>query len=75
MSETPISGSSCPYLKPKPAGATSDVTYAVYCERNHGRVRIPSRDEIQRFCAGGHYLDCPAFANARVGATFLASHA
>ncbi|MBI3030354.1 MAG: hypothetical protein HYY64_12650 [Candidatus Rokubacteria bacterium] len=55
----------CPYLRPESADRLAAFPLGVYCRLPHGRVRIPSRDELARFCTTGHYADCVGFRRAR----------
>lgn len=66
MNETATETRTCPYLNPNGDAPLRGSLVAVYCRRAGGRVRIPSRDEIERFCASGHHLDCPGYRRARL---------
>jgi hypothetical protein len=55
----------CPFLRPEAADHLEAFPVGVYCRLPDGRVRVPSRDELARFCAAGHYRDCPGFRSAR----------
>ena len=70
MNETAVDVTACPYFEPRNDGA-GDAPYAVYCRQRNGRVRVPSRDERERFCASGHHLDCPGYRAAHFRETFL----
>jgi hypothetical protein len=37
-------------------------------------VRIPSRDETERFCVTGHQRDCPGYRRTRLDDMFAAAH-
>jgi hypothetical protein len=46
----------CPFAEPgPPLSGTSD---GFYCRLPGGRVHIPTRDEIRRFC-DGDFTECP----------------
>jgi hypothetical protein len=51
----------CPNLGPGISDVTTRPTCAVYCRLPDGRIRIPSRDELSRFCLAGHFRDCPGY--------------
>ena len=72
MRETDAAVVPCPYFQPRTDGSGDGVPYAVYCRQPDGRVRVPSRDERERFCASGHHLDCPGYRHAHFRETFLA---
>ena len=55
----------CPYLRPERADRLGAFPLGVYCRLPDGRVRIPSRDELARFCTTGHHADCVGFRRAR----------
>ena len=55
----------CPYLRPHRADRLAAFPMGVYCRLPDGRVRIPSRDELARFCTTGHHADCIGFRRAR----------
>ena len=55
----------CPYLRPHRADRLAAFPMGVYCRLPDGRVRIPSRDELARFCTTGHHYDCVGFRRAR----------
>jgi hypothetical protein len=55
----------CPYLRPETAERLAAFPLGVCCRLPHGRVRIPSRDELDRFRTTGHYADCVGFRRAR----------
>ena len=48
----------CPNVDPGISDVSGRPTCAVYCRLPHGRVRIPSRDEVSRFCLTGYFRDC-----------------
>lgn len=64
-------GEECPYLRPGLATGQGAPGAAVYCGLPGGRARIPSRDEFERFCAAGHYHDCPGYRRARLRETIV----
>ena len=55
----------CPFLRPAGADHLGAFPLGVYCRLPSGRVRIPSRDELARFCTTGYHRDCLAFRQAR----------
>lgn len=61
----------CPYWSGGTAEPTKGVTYAAYCRRPDGAVRIPSREEAARFCVTGHHGDCPGYRHAHLDEMFL----
>lgn len=61
----------CPYLRPAAGELATTPPYAVYCRFPDGRIRVPSRDEVTRFCASGHNLDCPGYRRAHLRETFM----
>jgi hypothetical protein len=54
-------GELCPYWTGRTTDPSKPGTYAAYCRRPDGAVRIPSRDEVRRFCVGGHHSECPGY--------------
>lgn len=71
MRETDADPALCPYFQPRSDGTGDGLPYAVYCRQPGGRVRVPSRDERERFCMSGHHLDCPGYPRAHLRETFL----
>jgi hypothetical protein len=71
MNEPETDVATCPYLRPITNGLGDASPYAVYCRQPRGTVRVPSRDERERFCASGHHLDCPGYRRAHLRETFL----
>ena len=71
MNETDPELTTCPYFRPRTDSSGDGAPYAVYCRQPGGRVRVPSRDERQRFCGSGHHLDCPGYRRAHFRETFL----
>ncbi len=67
MGETlTIERKECPLLRRRRAGSPDELfPTAVYCRLPSGRVRIPSHEEVARFCTAGHYYDCPRFGRVR----------
>jgi hypothetical protein len=55
----------CPYLRPERADRLAAFPIGAYCRLPDGRVRIPSRDELARFCTTGHHADCVSIRRAR----------
>ena len=47
----------CPFAQP--GLSSSSPGHAFYCRLPGGRVRIPSADDIRRFCAAGAHELCP----------------
>lgn len=64
----------CPYFRGSTAESTKGAVYAVYCRRPSGAVRVPSRDERQRFCATDHHRHCAGSRPAAVGQMLAAAH-
>lgn len=56
----------CPFLRPEAAEHLEAFPVGVYCRLPGGHVRIPSRDELMRFCTTGRFYDCLAYRRARV---------
>jgi hypothetical protein len=54
----------CPFLRPRMASHLEAFPIGVYCRLPSGRVRIPSRDELARFCTAGRHPDCPVYRRA-----------
>lgn len=71
MRQTPVVIETCPYLQPRTDAGANPVSYAVYCSRRDRHVRIPSRDELTRFCVSGHHLDCPGYRGPDFSEMFL----
>ncbi len=61
---------SCPFIRPNVAGLPTVSTVAHYCCLPSGKARIPSRDELVRFCLTGHHGDCPGYRRIRMSETF-----
>jgi hypothetical protein len=59
----------CPYLWPGVPRALDPLPFAVYCRRPGGRIRIPSRDELRRFCVGARHVHCPGYRRVRLRET------
>lgn len=73
MTETDeLDDGACPDLRPNVGEPPTLLTVAVYCGLPGGRARVPSRDELIRFCVAGHHGDCPGYRLARLGETFAA---
>jgi hypothetical protein len=62
----------CPYLRPNIGEPPTVLTVGVYCGLPSGSARVPSRDELIRFCVAGHHGDCPGYRLARLRETFAA---
>jgi hypothetical protein len=60
-------GKNCPFLRPDGTVPLYPFPVAVYCRLPGGRIRIPSRDELARFCTSGHYHDCLAYRRSDTG--------
>lgn len=60
----------CRHLRPKLDAPPSALSVAVYCAHPGGHARIPSRDELTRFCVRGHHADCPGFEATRLADMF-----
>ena len=67
MSETlTIERKECPFFRLRRAGVLEELfPTGIYCRLPSGRVRIPSHEELARFCTAGHYYDCPRFTRVR----------
>ncbi len=64
--DEPAAGSpKCPYLMPERPDRLGAFPVGVYCRLPGGRTRIPSRDELARFCTTGHHYDCPDYRRTR----------
>lgn len=59
----------CPFLRPERAERLAAFPVGVYYRLPDGRVQIPSRDELIRFCPTGHHSDCLAFRRTRLRRT------
>ena len=55
----------CPFLRPCGSPHLGAFPLGVYCRLPSGRVRIPSGDELARFCTTGYHRDCLAVRQAR----------
>jgi len=64
MSETRVRQKECPFLRPMMTSHLGAFPIGIYCRLPSGRVRIPSRDELARFCTAGQHRDCPAYRRA-----------
>lgn len=52
----------CPLLRPGlSAGLRAGLSAAIYCALPGGRVKVPTRDEIERFCVPSDFKRCPAY--------------
>ncbi|MBI4611610.1 MAG: hypothetical protein HY726_21685 [Candidatus Rokubacteria bacterium] len=51
----------CPFLRPAMTVRLLAFPIAVYCRLPNGRVRVPSRDELIRFCTSRRSEDCPRY--------------
>jgi hypothetical protein len=63
-------GETCLHLRPHRGAPPTTLTVAVYCGLPSGRARVPSRDEVIRFCLGGHHGNCPGYRKARLREAF-----
>lgn len=54
----------CPFLRPRMASHLGAFPIGVYCRLPSGRIRIPARDELTRFCTTGGYCDCLVYRRA-----------
>ena len=50
----------CPYWIGGTAEPSKGRMHAAYCRRPDGAVRIPSDDEVRRYCMTGDHGDCPS---------------
>jgi hypothetical protein len=48
------------------------TTGAVYCRLPDGTVRVPSRDETERFCTTGRQGECPGYQPMPLDGMFVA---
>lgn len=55
----------CPFLKPVVADRMWMYPTGVYCRFPSGRIRVPSRDTVARFCTSGRHDDCPSYRRWR----------
>lgn len=62
----------CPFLRPVTADRLWMYPTGVYCRPPWGRVRVPSRDSLIRFCLNGGYHDCPSYRRWREQETAVA---
>ncbi|HEV8440013.1 MAG TPA: hypothetical protein VGT40_18135 [Methylomirabilota bacterium] len=51
----------CPFMKPAKPRAVGRSSTPVYCRLPRGRVRVPSREDVVRFCIPARYEECPAY--------------
>jgi len=52
----------CPLLRPGvSAGRRAGLSAAIYCGLPGGCVKVPDRDEIERFCVPGNFKRCPTY--------------
>jgi hypothetical protein len=51
----------CPFLSPGLAEGPYAVSAALYCRLPGGRVRVPTPDEIGRFCIPRDFDACPVY--------------
>jgi hypothetical protein len=49
----------CPCLQPARPQGSSGRIIGLYCRRPDGGVRVPRRDELQRFCLTERWRECP----------------
>ena len=56
----------CPYFQCVTATPGRRESYAAYCRRPDGAVRVPSIDERDRFCVAGRHHDCPGYRGMAV---------
>jgi hypothetical protein len=70
MSDEATARRACPYLHPPTEGPGGEFLYSVYCRRPDGRVRVPSRDQLKRFCTSGHHVDCLGYRRISFGEAF-----
>jgi hypothetical protein len=56
----------CPFIRVRRGGSPESCPPRLYCLLPSGRVRIPSHDELARFCAAGRYDDCAVFNRGRI---------
>lgn len=59
----------CPFLRPRMTSHLEAFPIGVYCRLPSGRVRVPSHDELRRFCTKGDYHDCPVYRRAHAWET------
>jgi hypothetical protein len=52
----------CPFMNP---ARTRDACAAIYCRLPGGRVRMPTREETERYCRRGRWDVCPTSVTAR----------
>lgn len=72
MPSTPVVWeTSCPCLAPQLPERLGSFPLGVYCRLPGGKVRIPSRDELARFCTSGHHYDCPLYQEGRRAETIV----
>jgi hypothetical protein len=58
-------GARCPFLEVVTGDQAQRYPGGVNCQRRRGRERVPSRDELQWFCASGHHQSCVTFRRWR----------
>ena len=51
----------CPFLQPTLPIGRRETAIGIYCRLPGGRVRIPTRDEVKRFCVPQAWRDCPVY--------------
>ena len=51
----------CPFLCPARPLSRKAMLIGMYCRLPGGRVRVPARDEIERFCIPRRFPFCPVY--------------
>jgi hypothetical protein len=62
MDQDPTAGANeCPFVHPaRPLGRGGRLL-GIYCRLPDGRVRVPPRDEMRRFCLREQWEQCPTY--------------
>lgn len=51
----------CPLLMPGAWGLRGLAAASIYCRLPGGRVRVPPREDVARFCAPRRFEACPTY--------------
>lgn len=60
-SRTAVKLEECPFLRPGRPLSRKAMLIGVYCRLPGGDVRVPTRDEMRRFCIPQRFTACPVY--------------